>query len=112
MGSLKYIAILFLSFLGIVYAIKSTAMFLCKSSKRLYTLIIPVDNSCKNPEQLIRSGAMHVQWSDSKEFDKIYCIGNRLNDEKREICVRVCGEYPNVQYFDINNFEKTKFFDE
>lgn len=112
MGSLKFITVLLLTLIGIASLIKSLILFLCKDTNTLYTLVIPIDNNCDNPEQIIRNAAMYVHWSDKKQFGKIYCIGNNLDLCKREICIRTCDEYSNTEYCDLNNFEKSGFFNE
>lgn len=112
MGVFKYTIIMLFAFIGIVSIIKSIILYLCKDTNTLYTLVIPIDNNCDNPEQVIRNAAMYVHWSDKKQFGKIYCIGHKLDFDKREICMRTCEEYSNTEYFDVNNFEKYTFFDE
>lgn len=112
MGSLKYIAVMFLSLIGLASIIKAIILLFCKHSDKRSVLLIPINNGDKNAEEIIRDKAMHMNWSDKKQYVKIYCIGNDLNNETREICMRICGEYPNIEYVDLNNFEKNKIFDE
>ena len=112
MGSVKCVAIMLLSLIGLANIIKMTILSICRNSDKRSVLIVPINKNDQNAEEIIRNKAMNMNWSDKKQYVKIYCIGNNLDEETREICIRICGEYSNVEYMDLNNFEKNKIFDE
>lgn len=108
----EYMVLLFLSLIGTVSLIKSAVLSLCKDNGRHYKIVIPLDDKCENPETVIRNAATYLEWSDKKRYSGIYCIYKGKNLESKEICRRVCEDYPYTEYFDVNNFEKMSFFNE
>lgn len=101
-----------LSLVGLASVIKMIILSLCRHSDSRSVLVVPINNDDKNAEEIIRDKAMNMRWSDNTQFIKIYCVGNNLDEETEEICRRTCGEYANVEYINLNNFEKNRFFDE
>lgn len=111
MSGLKQIVVLLLSLAGLASIVKMIVMLLCGRGKKECTLVVPIKQS-ENAEEIIRDKAMNMSWSERNTYNRIYCIGNGLDDEAEEICKKICGEYKNTEYFDINKFEKSRFFDE
>lgn len=112
MDSFKYLALMFLSLIGISSIIKTIILLLYKSRDTRGTLVITISNNDKNAEEIIRNKATNMRWSDSRQYENILCIGKDLDNETRDICIRICGEYSNVEYRDSNIFEKNEFFGE
>lgn len=98
-----YIILLILSLVGFVNIIKSIILHMCNDSGNKCEIVISLDDSCENPETVIRSTVLYHEWSDESrnKYSGIYCIYNGNNEESKEICRRVCEDYPFTHY--INN---------
>lgn len=102
--------ILLLSLIGIVSLIKSAILTFCRIDKDNCKLLVILDDSCENPETVIRNAAVCLEWSDRGEYSSIVCIYKGSCKESRDICRKVCEEYPYTQFVDVNNFEKKRCF--
>ncbi len=103
MENFVYIIFFLLSAVVIVNVIKSVILLMCKDNGSKCELVISLDDSCENPETAIRNTVLYHEWSDNSrnKYSGIYCIYNGENEESREICRRVCEDYPFTHY--INN---------
>lgn len=106
----KYIIILVLSIIGMASLIKSTILIFCKDNGQKCKIVIPLDDSCENPETVIRNTALCLEWSDRKRYSGIVCLYSGSNEESKEICRRVCDDYPFTYYYDINNLDFSVFY--
>ena len=106
----EYIIMLMLSIIGIISIIKSAILVLCRDNSCRCKIVIPLDDSCENPETVIRNTAVSLEWSDKKRYSEIVCVYQGNNEESKEICRRVCEDYPFTYYCDINNFQNSVFY--
>ena len=112
MEALTNTAILFLSMIGVIGIIRSLIRFLSRDNFNVRKMVLPLDDSFENPEAVIRTAVFSSEWSDREFGREIFCIYKGENKESKEICRRVCAEYPNTYYYDINNFENSFFWGE
>ncbi len=103
MENFVYFIFFLLAVVGIVNVIKSIILLMCNDNGSKCELVISLDDSCENPETVIRNTVLYHEWSDNSrnKYSGIYCIYNGDNEESKEICRRVCEEYPFTHY--INN---------
>lgn len=112
MENFKFFALLALSLIGTMSLIKHITKWLYRNKTQKYILLVTVSNSTENPEMLIRNAVIQSSLSDDISISRVICVGKELNDNKKYICQKICGEYKISEYIDMNNFEICSFFDE
>ncbi|MEE1155095.1 MAG: hypothetical protein UH241_08075 [Acutalibacteraceae bacterium] len=106
-GNIKDIIFMLLMIAGLVYLWKCfyTYMLRNKQDKGVY-IIIPINDTFENAEQLIRSTAQRIMLMGKNKFDKVICVDYGCNTETREIINRLCKEYGFLEYMPIDIFVK------
>lgn len=99
LSALFDILFVFLSVLGIVDLIRIVMcrLFKTKSDKELI-ILVPIRGSAQDAEIMLRSAAAKAMWVYGGAIEKVICLNCGADEETKEICVRICNEYPFMEY--------------
>lgn len=99
LSALFDILFIFLSVLGIVDLIRIVMcrLFKTKSDKELI-ILVPIRGSAQDAEIMLRSAAAKAMWVYGGAIEKVICLNCGADEETKEICVRICNEYPFMEY--------------
>ncbi len=99
------LAFILLSVAGIVYLWKSFMMFLLRSKqdKNVY-VVVPLNDTCENLEQLVRSTAERTLLMGNAKWEKIVCVDYGISEENKYIIEKLCREYSFVDYMTKETF--------
>ena len=102
----EFIVIL-LSALGVLYLYKSLLVFLLRNryDTEIY-IIIPLNDTCENVEQVIRSSAERCELMGKNRWEKVICVDYGCDEEKKEMIFRLCNEYSFLEYITVSEFTK------
>lgn len=103
----KEFVVILLSSFGILYLYKSLLVFLLRSGydKKIY-VIIPIDESCENIEQIVRSNIERCRLMGKSKWTKIICVDYGCEKEYQQILFLLCKEYPFLEYITAEEFSK------
>lgn len=99
LSALLDILFIFLSVLGLVDLIRIVMcrLFKTKSDKELI-ILVPIKGSSQDAEIMLRSAAAKASWVYGGAIEKVICLNCGADEETKEICVRICDEYPFMEY--------------
>ncbi|MEF2920738.1 MAG: hypothetical protein U0O22_09790 [Acutalibacteraceae bacterium] len=105
--NIRDILFILLMVYGLINIWKCFYTFILKSEqdKEVY-IIIPLNDTCENVEQIIRSTAQRVMIMGKNRFDKVLCVDYGCNNENCEIVKRLCREYGFINYITADTFYK------
>ena len=103
----KEFVVILLSSFGILYLYKSLLMFLLRSGydKKIY-VVVPIDESCENVEQIVRSNMERCRLMGKSKWTKMICVDYGCREEERQILFLLCKEYPLLEYMTAEEFSK------
>lgn len=105
--SIRDIIFILLMVAGLVYLWKCFYIYMLrnKQDKGVY-IIIPINDTWENVEQIVRSTAQRVMLMGKSRFDKVVCVDYGCNAENREIIKRLCNEYSFLDCITAETFSK------
>ncbi len=101
------ISFILLSVAGIVYLWKSFMLFLLrnKQDKNVY-VVVPLNDTCENLEQLVRSTAERTLLMGNAKWERIVCVDYGISDENKYIIEKLCKEYSFIDYMNKETFRE------
>ncbi|MEE0264709.1 MAG: hypothetical protein UD936_03695 [Acutalibacteraceae bacterium] len=103
--SIYEIAFILLSVAGIVYLWKCFMLFLLRNRQdKMVYIVIPLDDTCENVEQLVRSTAERTLLMGNAKWERIVCVDYGISEENKYIAEKLCKEYSFIDYMNKETF--------
>lgn len=94
--------------IGVVEITRMIIMYFLRTDfDKDFILVVPIKGRNEQAEQMLHHAAARIMWTGGRRIEKVVCLDLGTDAETREICKKVCGDYPFMRYVSGNKKKET-----